>query len=89
MYPGDDFESKSSKRFTAILIAVLALLLVVGTAVEISYYRELSQAMNGVERERDELRSENNMLRNMVLQKLEDHDRVLRELHENALVKKG
>ena len=82
-FSDEEHPVKKSSAFTYVLIVVLGVLLVVGTAVEISYYREMASALDGVERERDRAVQDNKILRNVVLQKLEDNNRLLRELTRN------
>lgn len=80
MYPGDDFDNRPNNRVIWFLVIVLSILLVVGTAVEISFMHDQARTLDGVEHERDALRVDNDMLRNVVLQKLENNERMLRDL---------
>lgn len=80
MYPGDDFDNRPNNKVVWFLVIVLAALLVVGTVVEISFIRDQATTLDGVERERDALRGENDMLRNMIMQKLDNNDRLLRDV---------
>ncbi|MEG5932557.1 hypothetical protein UXN85_21045 [Enterobacter hormaechei] len=84
MYPGDDFDNRPSNRVVWFLVIVLSILLVVGTAVEISFMHDQAVTLDGVERERDALRVDNDMLRNVLLQKLDNNDRLLREVLERG-----
>lgn len=69
---------KNSIAFPCFIIAVLIALLLVGSGVEIGYYRELTSTLDGIERERDALRSSNNSLRENVINKLDEQSEILK-----------
>lgn len=57
---------KNSVALSCFFIAVLITLLLVGSGVEIGYYRQLTSTLDGIEHERNELQKSNNSLRESV-----------------------
>lgn len=73
---------KNSIAFPCFIVAILIALLLVGSGVEIGYYRELTGTLDGIEHERDELRLSNNRLRENVINKLDEQSEILKKQGE-------
>ncbi|MFI7813045.1 hypothetical protein [Citrobacter werkmanii] len=69
---------KNSVGLSCFFIAVLIALLLVGSGVEIGYYRQLTSTLEGIEHERNELQKSNNSLRESVIKKLDDQTEIIK-----------
>ncbi len=59
--------------------AVLVALLLVGTGVEVAYYRASVETVAGIEKQRDAVKAANNNLHNIVIKKLDEQTELLKE----------
>lgn len=74
---------KAPSMALCFFIAVLIMLLLVGAGIEVAYYLEVTDAMTGLEQERDYLLHANETLRIEAIDRLRTNTGILEEVRDN------